>query len=547
MVGDLKVKRISLYIIILFISSLIDVTTYASDLSPKFITMSNNDDISGGKVTWQKAKKELDKRYKYKDSLFKKLLHDGNTCKLESNYLLHVCITQNRVYSLYKYYADKLNEDYLNHNIADFYILSEEDYNNKLSAYFDLFNGVYNRRELVADSGFNTKEDMFRFSNFGLYTISEGGVCSGIVANNKNIYRCIYGINYVKLYNYIFRHMENYNKYKEQIDIMLGGKDNYFYKNYLKYQDELFKKLKKRELIYYKIGMEPPNLNLEVLKELITNIDLPVSNNNDTLDDILNNLDIKMNNISEEDAYSYNDYYFAKRHIIEIEKEISVLYDKIVNLVTTDFYYYGFDSKKPVDFDITFPHLLSEVPKSIRIKGKFRNMSGAIEMRNLENKYEYELIKDIASNQLHMSVLNAQTRTDMMDIDYFATYRYVMSIDTFNKLIDYMMDGKLVQVNIEGKNAHSVLGYKLEKNKTGDVYYLSVADSNYPCNASDNNKDNITEIKFYLSKKDKDKNEEYEQKVDKYDKVYSLYMVTDKGDRYIDNIWFYTEDDKLIY
>lgn len=54
-------KRTSLYIIILFISSLIDVTTYAFDLSPKFITMSNNEDISGVKVTWQKAKKELDK------------------------------------------------------------------------------------------------------------------------------------------------------------------------------------------------------------------------------------------------------------------------------------------------------------------------------------------------------------------------------------------------------------------------------------------------------------------------------------------------------
>lgn len=319
---------------------------------------------------------------------------------------MHVCITQNRVYSLYKHYADKLNEDYLKHNITDFYIFSEKDYNNKLSAYFALFNDVVNSRELVADSGFNTKEDMFRFSNFGINNISDGGVCSGIVANNKNIYRCVYDRNYVKLYNYIFWHMENYDKYKEQIDSMLGGKDNYFYKSYSKYQNELFNKLKKRELIYYKIGIEPPNLNFGVLKELKDNIDLPIYNSDYTLDDVLNNLDIKMNNLSKDDVYSYNDYYFAKKHIIGIEKEISVLYDEIVNLVTTDFYSYNFDTIKPIDFDITFPHLLSEVPKSIRTKGKFRNMSGTIEMRNLENKYEYELIKDIALNQQHMSILN---------------------------------------------------------------------------------------------------------------------------------------------
>lgn len=516
--------------------------------------MNSNDDISGGKVTWQKAKKELDKRYKLTDDWWKWWYkRNKDTCELESNYLLHVCITHNREYVDYKYYTDKINGDYLKHNISTFYILDEVSYNNKKDAHIKMLNSNDKNRVLLGDSGFNTKKDMFRFSNFGVHTISEGGVCSGITVANKNIYRNNYENNNIDFnFKVLFSIYDDYFRdgtHEEAVN-MLGGPKNYFYSKYNKLRSKLSSEIEKRESLYQKVDKEVPSLDTLNLKPVL-GIILPTYKSKYSIEETMRQLYDEMKKIGKQGYSSinttkYNTLYFTIRDIKESENNIVKICNEIYSLIHPDLSIYDFEHKKPVDFKISFIHLMSEIPETLKRSGEKRYMSGSIRLEDLENKYEYELIKYIAlsyenaliNDKLSISSIRKnnfdyelEDECDIFkDLDY-ATYKYIAPYNTFQKLIDYMKYGKLVQVNIESKNKHSLLGYKLEYSIKDNIYYMSVADSNYPCNASNSELNNINEIKFYVLNNN----------------VYCVYKVEDKGDIYIDNITFYDEDGKVIY
>lgn len=537
------------------------MTSYASDLNPRFITMAANEDISGGKVTWKKAKKELDKRYKLTDDWWKFWYKRTNeTCELESNYLLHVCITHNRGYVDYKYYTDKINEDYLKHNISTFYILDEVSYNNKKTAHIKMLNSNDRNRVLLGDSGFNTKEDMFRFSNFGVHTISEGGVCSGISVTNKNIYRNNYENNYDIDFNFktLFSTYDDYFRdgTRKKTVNMLGGPENYFYAKYNELRSKLSSELEKRESLYQKVDKDIPSLNTLNLKPVIDlGIILPTYKSEYSIEETMSQLYSEMQKIEEEvreNGYSlintikYNNLYFTARDIKESENNIVKICNGIYSLIHPDLSIYDFEHRKPVDFEISFIQLVSQIPETLKKNEEKRYMSGTINLVNLENKYEYELIKYIALSYENALINDKRSISNIRNsnLDYelddkydifnelnYATYKYIAPYNTFKKLIEYMKQDKLVLINIESKNKHSLLGYKLEYSTKDNVYYLSVADSNYPCNASNSELNNINEIKFYVLNNN----------------VYCVYKVEDKGDIYIDNITFYDEDGKVIY
>lgn len=548
------------------------INSYAADdLSPTFITIVGNKDISGGKCNWKEAKKELDKRYKLKKHWWKiSLRHDEDTMSEESEYLILVCVTHLQSYDVYKYYADRLSEDYKDYNLDNFDILEEDEYISKLNAYKKLVNTLGEERVLIGDTGFDPNRDMLRFHNLSVHHISDG-LCSGFTDVYLNLFRKYYKNSYEYEYGVIFSSLDEgtTNKYYNTY----GGSTNPFYENYCLHKKLFIYDLEQRYSLYRGLGYEAPDLlylnkvELDFMdfKKIMQDVKNQYNeqhkeelNNIDSLKymassaEVIQDLEIKLNSVegySWESMHERGEYRSSIKKIREIEDLVYNEFQNILNVYTSDLSVYNFDEISPSEYEIKYTRILDKVPDILKTeteKKRTITARGKISLNGIIQQEEYELIKALCLSQqyqlVHMNLCKqsiqnghkARYSDRLEDVcKNFGTYKYIMGSDSFLQMMNELQKGKFVKVSVQSKNSHSLLGYKLEQDKYNpQIYYLSVADSNYPCNSRGDKNDYINELKLYWNESS--------------NSVYSLYNVVEDGDSYIDNTIFMNENDEIL-